>query len=73
MNTVSERNLIRRINRRLANEQESLRKTRGTRWWSYLGDYYIEDCYRNTIVAQHVNPEKLGRQLDVLRDNEQVT
>ena len=70
--TVSIRALIRRINRRLAHKYEILRKTRSHRWWSDLGDYYVLDWNLNFVVASHVDPETLGRELGALKSWETV-
>ena len=63
---------LQRINRRLAGEQQSLRITRD-RWRSNLGDFYLLDLTRNVVVASHVNPEELGRELGVLEPWESVS
>ena len=65
--------LVQRINRVLRKEGEQLRKSRGLRFWSDLGDYYIVDLYRNFIVAGHVDLESLGRELRVLRESERLS
>ncbi len=38
----------------------------------HLGEWYIVNFNRNTIVAGHVDPEELGRELGVLRDWERL-
>jgi len=63
--------LIQRINRAIAPEQQSLRITRD-RWRSDLGDYYVVDFNRNWIVASHVNPEEVAREMGLLRSWESV-
>lgn len=67
---MSLRALIQRINRALARSDEVLRSTRGDRWRSTLGDYYVLDINRNLVCAKHVVPEDLGRELGVLREYE---
>jgi hypothetical protein len=69
---VSRRALLARINRALRKEGEVLKATRADRWRGDLGDYYTVDTDRNAIVAQHVDPEELGRRLGVLADYEEV-
>jgi hypothetical protein len=69
---ISVHALIKRINRKLAPKYEQLRKTRGLRYVSSLGEYYMHDCYRNVIIGTSVDPETVGRKLGVLRDFEQV-
>lgn len=69
---VTVRATIARINRKLAHEGEQLRTARGDRSWSNLGNHYIVDVNRNFVVADHVEPEKLARELGVLRPWEVV-
>ena len=69
---VSMRALIQRINRKLKPENETLKVLRGDRWRNDLGNYFIVDFYRNVVVAQHVEPEKLGRELEVLKPWEHI-
>ena len=70
---ITQNILLRRINRRWAPNMEQLHKTQGTRWQLELGEYYIKDHRRNALVAHHVDPEQLDRELGVLKDYEQVT
>lgn len=72
MPTITVRALVKRINRRLCQEDEQLHTTRGERWRSYLGDYYVVNFNSKAVVAQHVDPERLARELDVLKDGETV-
>ena len=69
---VAERALIRRINRKLANDQEKLCTTRGDRWRSNLGDYYIVNLYDTTITATNVDPEAMARELGALKQYEEM-
>lgn len=69
--TITLSALIKRINRRLRQSDESLCTTRsGARDEPTLGQYYIVDIIRNTITATHVAPESLARELGVLGDDE---
>lgn len=68
---ISERTLIKRINRKLAYSSERLCTVRGGRWVSTLGRYYIKNT-RNIITAQHCNIEALARELGVLWYGEEV-
>jgi len=73
---ITMRALIQRINRALKkeNEFEVLKITRG-RWRGGAGDlgrYYTVDENRNAVTGQHIDPEKLGRKLGVLKDYEHV-
>jgi hypothetical protein len=63
--------LIQRLNKTLSATGQALRTTRA-RWRSDLGDYYIVDFTRNTVVAKHVNPEALAREMGLLRSWETV-
>jgi hypothetical protein len=64
---VSERALIQRINRKLKHDGEQLRRARGAQTEYSVGAYFIVDVMRNFITAQHVDLEKLGRELEVLQ------
>ncbi len=72
MTQITERALIQRINRKLAHEGEQLCIPRGDRWWSDLGGAYIVNVRSNSILAGHVDIERLGRELAVLRPLEEV-
>ena len=73
-NLVSEGALIKRINRRLSSQQnyEVLKKARGRRYWSDLGDFYLLDWNHRAIIQGHVDIEMQGRELGVLADHEQL-
>ena len=62
----TERNLIRRINRVLAKEHQALWVPCGDRFWSDLGNYYIVDLNRNTVVAGHCTPEGIAKELGLV-------
>ena len=63
-NRVTRDALIKRLNRKLANEGEILR---ANRWWNTdMGDFYIVDRDSNGLKAGHVDLEGLGRELGVL-------
>lgn len=66
------RALIQRINRVLSKENETLKKSRGMQAFLDLGDYYAIDVNRNYVSAKHIDPEKWGRELGVLKDFEVV-
>ncbi len=63
---VTMKALVQRINRKLADSNEALRKTRGARALIDLGDWYVLDTNRNLILHKNVDPEVLGRELGVL-------
>ena len=60
---ISEQALVQRINRRLDSEQ--LHRTRGQRWKSDLGDYFVTD-QNNVITAQHVDIQTLADELGIV-------
>jgi len=68
--SVTRQACIQRINRRLAREGERLRATRSDRWRNELGDYFIVSG--NSVIAQHIDVEELGRELGVLRGFEEL-
>ncbi len=72
---VSKPALIKRINRRLAKEGRlgyQLKKDRGYRWRSSLGEYYVLDINRNFIVRTHVNLEAYGNEIGALEPYEEL-
>lgn len=67
MGTLSNGALILRINRRLAKDDQAVRKCRETsRDHNELGDYYVVNTSMNVIVAKQVDLEEYGRELGVL-------
>jgi hypothetical protein len=72
-NVVTERALLRRINRKLAKDQEVVRRCReNSRGFHDLGTYYRVDLTTNLVVDTHIDIETLGRELDVLGESESV-
>jgi hypothetical protein len=75
---VSVRALMQRINRKLAEKNEVLKKTRPDRGEGVsqlrldCGDYYIIDVDRNCLIQRDVDIEAIGRQLEVLMPWEQL-
>jgi hypothetical protein len=65
---LSKRTIIRRINRKLAKNYEKLHECRkNSRAYSNLGDYYIVDTYRNTIIRSSIEDfEGLARDVGVI-------
>jgi hypothetical protein len=63
---VSQRAIIQRINRKLAQKGERVKTTRGNRWRGTLGDFYIVNPNYNVISRMGVDLESLGRELGVL-------
>lgn len=70
--TVTERALVQRINRKLKAKGEILKRTRGERAVLEVGDYWVLDMYRNTVVLKQVNIEALGRKLEVIQPWEKL-
>ncbi|WP_299591711.1 hypothetical protein [uncultured Microbulbifer sp.] len=70
---VSERALLRRINRRLEDKLEEVCKcAESSQWHSDLGDYYCVDQNLNTVIAQHIDLEAWGRELGALKPHEEM-
>ncbi len=69
---VSKAALIARINRRLAQNGERLRASRGALARGDLGDYFIVDVGINTVLYTDVDPEILARQIEVLSPLEKL-
>ncbi|HKB36319.1 MAG TPA: hypothetical protein VKD72_07695 [Gemmataceae bacterium] len=63
---VSTRALVQRINRKLKQDDERLKKCRSRRWEDRLGEWYRINVASNFIVQTHVDLEALGRELGVL-------
>lgn len=64
--------LIKRINRKLNKRNECLRVLRGDQVLNELGQYFITDIGASSVVAQHVDPVEIGRDLGVLKLSEEV-
>jgi hypothetical protein len=69
--TVSQNNLMQRLNRALAHDGEFLRKTNPKRV-AKLGSYFVADIASDLIVRQNVNLEDLAREKGVLAGWETV-
>jgi hypothetical protein len=71
--TVSERALFSRVDHKLRHDGEKLCRCRfDSRWWSDLGDIYAIDVTRNAVVATNIDLEAWARELDVLREWEEL-
>jgi hypothetical protein len=64
--------LIKRVNRVLNKNNERLQVLRGDQNLNDMGRYFITDIVMNLVVAQHVDPVVVGRELGVLKVSEQV-
>jgi hypothetical protein len=69
---VSRRAVIQRIQRKLAHEGKMLIATRSGRWRDELGDYHVVNVHRSAVVAQHVDPEALARELGAIKEWEKM-
>jgi len=69
---VSERAVIARINRKLKQDDEVLKATRGERARLDLGDYHVVNYRGNYVAQMNCDPERLGRELGVLKPFEKV-
>jgi hypothetical protein len=70
---VSERAILARINRKLAKDQEVLRKCRrDNRSYHQLGDYYRIDVRCNGVVEMDVPLETIAKDLEVLKPWEEI-
>ena len=68
---VSERALIQRVNRKLRDVNEQLRRSRTED--GELGRYYIVDLSRSVVAHHHVHLDKLAQRLNVLAQWEQLS
>ena len=66
MKTMTEDAIVKRINRALCHEDEQLHKARRDIERIEFGDWYIRNWRQTNIVATHVDPEDLARELGVL-------
>src|ERR1700682_4324917 len=64
---VTRNALLQRLNRTLRPLGEKVKVTRGERWRNDLGDSHLLDTRNNLILARHLDPEALGREIGVLR------
>jgi hypothetical protein len=68
---VTERALLQRINRKLRDKRQALKSPRG-RQYRELGNYYLLDLSRNSVIERDTDIEKLGRKLGVLQTWEKL-
>jgi hypothetical protein len=63
-----------RLNRRLAEKGECLRKcSTGSPWWSELGDYYIAEINTDNVIQTNVDLETLARKEGAMKSDEAIT
>jgi len=68
---VTERALVGRIQRKLQQRGEKLKKCpQNSRWHNQLGNYYVVDVYRNSIECTDQDLAKLGTELGCLKPYE---
>ena len=63
---ISERALLQRLNRKLAEEKLIVKKTRGEKLVREVGDYFLLDLHRNRITEKHIDLTAMGRERGVL-------
>ena len=64
--------LIKRINVKLAQKGQQLKRPSSQSGRSNLGDYYVLNLRDNFVVARYVKPQTLGRQLGLLAQSDIV-
>ena len=69
---VSERALLARVNRSLADSYEMVKKARGAYARQQLGEFYLLDYNRNAIMRQDLDLEDYARELKVLQPYEKL-
>jgi hypothetical protein len=69
---ITEQELVRRINRKLALNVEGLEKSSGGQSHNATGDNYIIEFNHDKIITTNVDLENLGKELGVLRDFEEL-
>lgn len=69
---VTMRALTQRISRKLAQDDELLKKSVGARLRQDVGEYYVLNVRLNAVTRMNVDPESFGRKLGVLRAWESV-
>lgn len=69
---VSERAVIARINRKLAQNDEVLHKSRSERARFDLGEFYTVNTRHNVMGETHVDLAALARELGALRGWEEI-
>ena len=65
---VSERALLLRVNRKLKERGETVKKSRpDSQWASELGTFYLLDVSANAIIGKHMDLEVLAREMGALQ------
>ena len=66
---VTERALVQRVNRYLAEKSEMLRKWRSGQ---HVGDYYLIDWTKHVVIKERVELESFARDLGILQPYESL-
>lgn len=74
---ITERALLKRINRSLAEDGQMVRKTRALRrpWIEYpqgFGPFHRHDLRRNFVLETDLDLEGFAREIGILREGEQM-
>jgi hypothetical protein len=69
---VSWRALVQRIDRKLAQQEQALKKARSAAMREELGPYYIVSWRFNRVEVTNVDPVALAKELGLLREWEEV-
>jgi hypothetical protein len=69
---VSERALMARVNRSLAESYEMVKKTRGEYARRELGEFYLLNFFHNRIQRQNLDLEDFAREIKVLLPYEKL-
>ena len=59
---ISQRALLQRLNRKLADEKLIVKKTRGEKLVREVGNYFLLDLHRNRIAEKDVDLPAMGRE-----------
>jgi len=63
-----------RLNRRLVEKGECLRKcSSNSPWWNELGNYYIAEINTENVLQAHVDLEALARKKGAMKLGEAIT
>ena len=70
---VTELEVKRRLNRRLVEKGECLRKCSSrSPWWNELGNYYIAEINTNNVIQTDVDLEVLARKEGAMKSGEAI-
>lgn len=69
---VTKRALVQRLNRKLAEMGQLLRKSRGARAIQDAGEYFVVDLEHNVLLHKNVDLEIYGKQLESLKPWERL-